>query len=192
MKTNSTLNVAIIAVTLLFSNLNVFAFDSETMISRKNRTLTQVFYRTDTILVVLPGLRDLTTVTKNEIETYVCWKKSQQQPVYVYKPESEITKSDFKKHLLVYGSLYSFQRKEILNIPIWKEQGGFRFNDTVYNQPNDAFYYINERATRMYICKNSNEAATNLFSFGIGAFPMHIFRGNEILITGTYQQNDSN
>jgi len=147
-------------------------------------TLTMAFYNTDTILVVVPDACTLTATDKNDIENYICWIKNENKPVYTYKPESELTTKDRKKHIMLYGSYNCFQRKEFLNIPIKKLANGFQFRNRTYNQDTDAFFYVNNRATRMYVCKNSGKTRHELFSVGASAYPLHIFHGNEIVVTG--------
>ena len=189
MKTKSTLVATLVAISFLIGNL-CFAGNSKFRNSQSNTTPTMSFYRTDTILVILPETFKLTEMDKKDIESYVFWEKNQNKPIYNYKLESEVSKTDSKKHLIFYGSLSDFQRKDFLGIPIKKLTKGFRFNNQVFDQPNDAFFYLNERSTRMYICKNSNQAQHEFFSVGIGAYPLHIFRGDTIVITGAYLDND--
>lgn len=188
MKTKSTLVATLVAISFLIGNL-CFAGNSKFRNSQSNTTPTMSFYRTDTILVILPETFKLTEMDKKDIESYVFWEKNQNKPMYSYKSESEVTKADFKKHILFYGSFNNFQRKDFLRIPVKKEISGFRFGNQVFNQPTDAFFYINEKGTRMYVCKNSAKAKNEFLSIGTGGYPLHIFRGNKIVITGVYEQN---
>ena len=189
MKTTSAFIVTLVTVSLLFSNSYVFANSNKDESSQKSSSLTMAFYRTDSVLVVVPDASILTNMDKKAIESYVFWEKNQSKPVYTYKSESEVSKKDCKKHILFYGSLNNFQRKDFLKIPVKKEVSGFRFGNQVFNQPTDAFFYINESGTRMYVCKNSNKAKHEFLSIGTGGYPLHIFRGDNIVITGVYEQN---
>src|SRR5659263_40664 len=138
------------------------------------------FYTTDTILVMIPDSFDLTETDINNIESYVYFEDKQNKPVYVFKHESEIKTKNTRKHILVYGSLNNFQRKEFMRIPVKKTGKGFKFNNQNFSQPNDAFYYVNEKANRLYVCGNSKQFQPAILSMGIGTYPLHIFRGNEI------------
>lgn len=188
MKTKSTLVATFSVVAFILSNLNVSA-NNKSSYSQKDYPLTMSFYRTDTILVVMPNTLSLSIMDKTEIESYVICDKKFKRPIYIYKPESEVTKIDCNKHLLFYGSFSSFQRKDFLRIPIEKNINGFKFNNHIYNQPNDSFFYINEKGTRMYVCKNSDKAKPELLSIGTGNYPLHIFRGDNVVITGVYLQD---
>lgn len=142
------------------------------------------FFKTDTIVVVTPDDYQLTDSEKNDIEIYIFYAHCESNPVYRYKKESQLLKRDNRKHLLLYGCLKQFKKKELLNLPIVKTDEGFRFKKQEYNQPDDAFFYINENSNRMYLCKNSNDKVHEFFRVGAGAYPMHIFRANEIVVTG--------
>ena len=183
----SIINLAATALTFTFllSNMSVYG-GNKLNPSEKRTTYTMKFYRTDTVLVVVPDSFNLTEKGKKDIENYVYFEKGENKPVYVFKPESEINAKDMKKHILFYGSLCCFQRKEFLRIPVEKTKDGFKFQGQKFEQPNDAFYYVNERATRLYMCRNSKQVQSEIFSIGIGNYPLHVFRGNEIVLTGVY------
>jgi hypothetical protein len=107
-------------------------------------------------------------------------------PVLVYKHESEIGNPEQNKHLLFFGSFSHFKRKEFLRIPIQKDLNGFRFHGKRFIAPENAFFYVNQSCSRMYFCKNSAQNQLNLFVMGIGAYPLHVFADNQVLITGVY------
>lgn len=142
------------------------------------------FFKTDTIVVVTPDDYQLTDSEKNDIEIYIFYAHCDSYPTYRYKTESQLTKRDNRKHLLLYGCLNQFKKKELLSLPIVKTDDGFRFKKREYNQPDDAFFFVNERSNRMYLCKNSNNKTHEFFRVGAGAYPMHIFRADEIVVTG--------
>lgn len=174
------------AITILFLISFQTSFASNQNCHASQHSLATKFFGTDTILVVLPNSFTLTESDKNNIESHTMLAENQEKPTYIYKHESGVNASDVKKHILLYGSFHCFERKDLLRIPVKKHKNGFRFNNTVYNQPIDAFFYVNQRATRMYICKNSEKAGHEFFSVGAGAYPLHIFRGTEVLVTGVY------
>ena len=103
MKTTSAFIVTLVTVSLLFSNSYVFANSNKDESSQKSSSLTMAFYRTDSVLVVVPDASILTNMDKKAIESYVFWEKNQSKPVYTYKSESEVSKKDCKKHILFYG-----------------------------------------------------------------------------------------
>ncbi|WP_291125802.1 hypothetical protein [Flavobacterium sp. UBA6031] len=187
------LNLAVttaITVTILLSNVSAYSRNNTSYSSENRAAYTMAFYRTDTILVMIPDSFHMTETDKKNLESYVYFENQQNKPVYAFKHESEIKARDTRKHILLYGTLNSFQRKEFLRIPIKKTGKGFKFNNENFNQPNDAFYYVNETATRLYVCGNSNQFQHTILSIGIGAYPLHIFRGNEIVYTGIYLEQN--
>lgn len=177
---------AAITFTFLLSNVSAYSRNNRSYSSENRATYTMAFYRTDTILVMIPDSFDMTETDKKNIESYVYSENQQNKPVYAFKHESEIKARDNRKHILVYGSLNNFQRKKFMRIPVKKTGKGFKFNNQNFSQPNDAFYYVNETATRLYLCGNSKQFQPTILSMGIGAYPLHIFRGNEIVYTGIY------
>jgi len=187
MKTTFT-SALIAAFTGLFllNSLSTYGQESEFTPTNDNTTLTMAFYKTDTVLVVVPNACTLNETDKNDIENYVFWVKGENKPAFNYKTESELTAKDRGKHILLYGSYNCFQQKEFLNIPVKKLANGFRFRNRTYDQDLDAFFYVNNKANRMYICKNSDKTRHELFSIGVSVYPLHIFRGDEIVLTGVY------
>ena len=182
MKTNFKRATSAIFIVLFFCNLSVYGKNSKS----DKQTFAMGFYSTDSILVVTTDTFLVSDSDKKDIESYIYFENWQKKPIYLYKKESEVISTDKKKHILFYGSFCCFQQKDFLRIPIMKTSKGFKFNNQVFNQPTDAFYFINEKATRMYICWNSKQRQTGILSIGIGVYPLHIFRGNEIVLTGTY------
>jgi hypothetical protein len=174
------------AITILFLVSFQSSFASNRNCHVSQHSLATKFFGIDTILVVLPDEFTLTEPDKNNIESHTLLEDDQNKPAYIYKHESDVNALDVKKHILFYGAFHCFQRKEFLRIPVKKHGNGFYFNNTVYNQPIDAFFYVNQRANRMYICKNSEKGRHEFFSVGAGAYPLHIFRGTEVLVTGVY------
>lgn len=174
---------ATLAIALLFvaGNLNIYS-----QAVNRDCTPTIKFYNTDTILVVVPDTYTMNQSVQSDLEGYACFQKKGNKPVYMYKHEAELTRSDMKKHILLYGSYTDFKRKEFMHAPVKKTVGGFKFQGRVFDQEGDAFFFVNTSGTRMYVCKNSAQAEVNVFSVGIGAYPMHIFRNNKVLVTGVY------
>lgn len=173
----------VLAVAITITGLT-FAQNPKSMTMDGKYTLSMAFHKTDTILVVVPDKNAITKTDTNDIENYPFLKNGQQKPVYIFKSESEVITKDKKQHILFYGSFNDFQRKEFLKIPIKKHEKGFEFNNQVFDKEVDSFFYVNKNATRMYVCKNSNQTRHVFFSVGGSAYPLHIFRGNEIVITG--------
>ncbi len=160
------------------------AFGNNSSYSGDRLSLAMEFFKTDTVVVVTPDNFRLTDSNKMEIECYKNFSGQACKPAYKFLKESDLKPSDYYKHILLYGSFRDFTNKNFLNIPVKKTLFGFKFKDTTFSGPNDAFYYINTVASRMYICKNSQQSSINIFSMGIGAYPLHVFRGNEVVYTG--------
>lgn len=149
-----------------------------------NFTLTLAFHKTDTVLVVIPNTFTLSYTDKHDIENYVFWDKWQKKPAYKYKREKELSESDLSMNIQFYGPYYLFYDKSLLNIPFKQIKDGFSLAGVDYDSPNDAFFYINNDATRMYTCKNSILLNNVFIPFGSGAYQLYIFRGNELMING--------
>ena len=142
------------------------------------------FFTTDTIIVVSPEKCRVTDTDKTDIENAVYWDQSQTRPVYIYKTEGELSKKDTRRHLLFVGCIHQFKRTGLLDIPVTRAPKGFRFADRTFRSPEDSFYYINPKADRMYLCKNSPTSRHSFFSIGGTPFPLHVFSNNRVVLTG--------
>ncbi|MFO7621827.1 MAG: hypothetical protein R6W81_11285 [Bacteroidales bacterium] len=150
----------------------------------ENYTQTLQFHNIDTLLVVVPHNYSISDQEKTDIENYVFWDQYQKKPVYVYKRETELTKKDELRNLQFYGPFCEFQLAEVQNIPFKQVDGGFLFNGEVFANPADAFFYINDEATRLYTCRNSTQAWHQYANFAAGYFPLYIFRGIDLYLSG--------
>jgi len=157
----------------------------------ENYTLTLAFHKVDTLLVVVPQNYLITDQEKTDIEKYVFWEQYQKKPVYVYKTESEITRKDELGNIQFYGPFSDFQLDEVQNIPIKQVDGGFMFKNEVFTNPTDAFFYINDEATRLYTCRNSTQVWHQYANLAAGYFPLYIFRGPELYLSGYCSNNIS-
>lgn len=174
--------MATLVFVILVSSNN--AFGNNLSFTNDRLSLTMAFYKTDTVLVVTPDNFGLTNSDIMEIESYTNFTSGRSKPNYKFMKESDLKPEDNKKHILVYGSFKDFTKKELLNIPVKKTLDGFKFKNKTFCEPTDAFYYINARANKLYVCKNSKLSGINIFTMGVGAFPLHVFRGTEIVYTG--------
>jgi len=150
----------------------------------ENYTLTLTFHKADTVLVVVPHNYTITDQEKTAIENYVFWGEYQKKPVYIYKTEAELTAEDQWRNLQFYGPFCDFQLDEIQATPFQQVEGGFLFNHERFSRPDDAFFYLNDEATRLYTCRNSAGAWHQYANYAAGYFPLYIFRGNEVYASG--------
>lgn len=150
------------------------------------KLLNIAFYKTDSIVVVVPDNYNLNEEDKKDAESYFMYEKNFKKPVYIYKAESAINDQDKQKHLLFYGAYFHFKKYEFCQIPIKRTTNGFQIENLIFNKPDEAFYYVTKNGQRMYVCKNSKQPQISLFTKGIGKFPMHAFKGNEVVLTGSY------
>jgi len=155
----------------------------------ENYTLTLAFHKVDTLMVVVPHNYTISDQEKTDIESYVFWDQYQKKPVYVYKTETELTKKDMSRNLQFYGPFYDFQMDELQNIPIKRVDRGFMFNHEVFTNSTDAFFYINDKATRLFTCRNSNQVWHQYSNFAAGYFPLYIFRGSDLYLSGYCSNN---
>jgi hypothetical protein len=154
----------------------------------ENFELLQKFYETDTVLVVFPDSEPVSAIDKQAIEKFKFWGKT---PFFFYKKESEINSMDLKKNIQFFGPLFKFQ-KEYSELPVKKTDHGFLYKTESFNKENDSFYYINESANMLYMCKNSSKAISPFFIYGVGAYSFYIFRDSEIVYSGFANENLSN
>lgn len=150
----------------------------------ENYTLTLAFHKVDTLIVVVPHNYKITDQEKTDIENYVFWNQYQKKPVYTYKTETELTKEDIERNLQLYGPFCDFQMDEVQNIPIKQVDGGFMFNNEIFTNSSDAFFYINDEANRLFTCRNSTQIWHQYANYGAGYFPLYIFRGNDVYLSG--------
>jgi len=150
----------------------------------ENYTLTLAFHKVDTLIVVTPHNYTISAQDKTNIESYVFWDQYQKKPVYVYKNETELTKKNLSQNLQFYGPFYDFKMDEVQNIPIKQVDGGFMFNHDMFTCSTDAFFYLNDKATRLYTCRNSTQALHPYTDIAAGYFQLYIFRDTELFLSG--------
>lgn len=155
----------------------------------ENYTLTLAFHKTDTLLVVVPYNYRITDEDKVYIENYVFWDQHQKKPVYIYKTETELSQEDQLRNLQFYGPFFDFQLAEIQDLPVKQVKRGFSFNNEMFTRPKDSFFYLNDEATRFYTCRNSTQVFHQYANLAAGYFPLYIFRGTELYLSGYCSNN---
>lgn len=150
----------------------------------ENYTQILKFHNVDTLLVVVPHNYSISDQEKTDIENYVFWDQYQKKPVYVYKTETDLTNRDELRNLQFYGPFCDFQLVEVQSIPFKQVEGGFMFDSEVFANPSDAFFYINDDATRLYTCRNSTQVWHQYANFAAGYFPLYIFRNMDLFLSG--------
>ncbi len=147
-------------------------------------SLTLAFHRCDTVTVVIPDSYKLTSADRNDIENYVFWGQHQAKPVYIYKKEADLKPSDFSKHIQLYGPFAAFHTPLLLRVPVQQTEAGFRIGNELFEQPDDAFFYLSSDSCRLYTCRNSTAIPNHYVRFGAGNYQLFVFRGNELWLTG--------
>lgn len=181
-----TLKIFLVVLFITISSINVLDAQTPNFYPMdENFELLQKFYKTDTVLVVFPDSEPISAIDKQAIEKYIFWGKI---PVFSYRKESDINALDLKKNIQFFGPLYKF-KKEYSELPVKKTAYGFLYKTELFNKENDAFYYINENANRLYMCKNSSKAISPFFIYGVGAYSFYIFRDSEIVYSGFFDEN---
>jgi hypothetical protein len=173
----------------MFLTCSLYAQISGYIQGDENYTLTLAFHKVDTLIVVVPHNYKITDQEKTDIEKYVFWDQYQKKPVYIYKTESELTRKDKSGNLQFHGPFCDFQIDEVQNIPIKQVDGGFMFNNEVYTNSTDAFFYINDEATRLFTCRNSTQVWHQYANIAAGYFPLYIFRDTELYLSGYYSDS---
>ncbi|MBS4060233.1 MAG: hypothetical protein KG029_07535 [Bacteroidetes bacterium] len=149
-----------------------------------NYSLVLAFHKADTVIVVLPDNYILTDQEKTAIENYVFWEQYQKKPVYIYRSESELCVQDKSRNLQFYGPFCDFQMDEVQNIPIKQVENGFMFDNEIFPEPTDAFFYINDAANRLFTCRNSTQVWHQYSNVAAGYFQLYIFRDTELFLSG--------
>jgi hypothetical protein len=137
------------------------------------------FYATDTIVVVLPDEYSINKSDETEIVNFVFWK---QKPAYVFKYESDLTPSDFKKHLHFFGPCFRFGNSVTSEMPFTIGAHGFSFNGIAYQQPDDAFYYMSSSGNLLFTCRNGENFPLSYARCMAGAYQLYIFSGNKMVL----------
>ncbi|MHC1777231.1 MAG: hypothetical protein AB9834_17650 [Lentimicrobium sp.] len=139
------------------------------------------FYETDTIVVVSPDGYIIRPEDSTAIRGFVFWKE---KPVYVFRQESKLKKEDFEKHLQYFGPCHRFSKAAMDGLPFGIERNGFSFEGRLFGHHNDAFYHINNQATKIYTCRNGEEHPLAYIGFMAGAYQFYVFSGNQIIYSG--------
>ncbi|NTW23834.1 MAG: hypothetical protein HGA37_03965 [Lentimicrobium sp.] len=172
-----------IAISLLCSTMMLAAnaLSNPDSLTTMDKNIAQMtgFYATDTIIVVLPDDYSINARDEAEIRNFVFWK---QKPVYVFKNESDLTPSDFHKHLQFFGPCFRFTYPLASEIPFTIDALGFSFNGIAYQQPDDAFYYMNSSGNRLFTCRNGENIPLLYVRHMAGAYQRYIFSGNSVVL----------
>lgn len=155
----------------------------------ENYGLTLKFHKVDTVLVVFPTGFQPDREDSALIESYVFWDQYQKKPAYVYLSENRLSSADYAKNIQFYGPYASFQNLSLLTDAIRQTPDGFAFGGRVFEQTEDAFFYIENSAKRFYTCRNSKSAAFPFTLLPAGSFQLNIWRGNTYMIQANFDQN---
>ena len=175
-RSNMSLLVIVLAI---FYSLCSFSQDLQFVKLDENFQKFQKFSKFDSVIIVLPDISIDNQSDKDLIEIFNIWGDKA-----TLKNESELTAKDYEKHILVLGPFNKFKSKELLSIPIKQSEDGFSFKNRLFNQPNDAFVYINDDATRLYKAGNSYNSLDPLRRNVLGAYHLYIVRDNEFILNG--------
>ncbi|MEZ5072695.1 MAG: hypothetical protein R2751_17480 [Bacteroidales bacterium] len=139
------------------------------------------FYRTDTLVVVLPDGYALSRDERNTLEGFVFWEEG---PVHVYVPESELDTADTARHPS-FSDPSKVCRSRRLGDPFPAHGTGISIPGQNLRRKRGRFYRMGVEGTRIYTCHNGDRASLTYVSFlAGGAYPLYVFQGNELLLTG--------
>lgn len=169
---------------LLFSTFRLCGQSLDFVAMDENFTRVLKFHAADTVWVIYPENYKISAVDSAFVEGYFFWQQVQEKPFYSYINELLLTPDDFNRNLQFYGPFPGFKRKDILQLPIKQTDTGFSFNEVSFDSPDDAFYYMNDSATRLYTCRNSAKAPFPLRELPLGFYPLNILHGSELIING--------
>lgn len=139
------------------------------------------FYETDSVVVVLPDGYKVNPEDSTAICNFVFWKE---KPVYLFMHESSLTPGDYSKHLKFFGPCYKFSGTRMKETPFQIEKTGFSISGRHFNGNNDAFYYINSEANRVYACRNGENQPLAYLGYMAGPYQFYVFSGNNIVYSG--------
>jgi hypothetical protein len=140
------------------------------------------FYNTDTIVVVTPNGYEVKQNDRKSIESFVFWRENL---VYICKQESALHAEDFTKHLQLFGPAFLFETDIFAGSPFRTEQNGFSYRGRKFIKPEDSFYFMNSKATRIYTSRNSDDfpLVFNEYLAG-GVYQLYVFSGSSIILSG--------
>lgn len=174
-----TTSISLYCGILIMLATNVKANPDSLTTMEKNIAQMIRFYATDTILVVLPDGYCINKSDEAEIVNFVFWKN---KPAYDFKHESDLTPSDFKKHIHFFGPCFRFGNSVTSEMPFTIDAQGFSFNSISYQQPDDAFYYMSSSGNRLFTCRNGENIPLSYVRHMAGAYQRYIFRGNIMVL----------
>lgn len=140
------------------------------------------FYNTDSIYVVTPNGYQIKDEDQAAIEKFAFWKESLK---YNYISDLQVNKLSSEAHCLFFGPIKDFQTDVLNETPFTFWNDGFSYQGRRFIKPEDSFYYMNNSATRVFSCFNSEINATTFLDFlAGGVFQLYIFNGKSISIAG--------
>jgi hypothetical protein len=140
------------------------------------------FYNTDTIIVVIPKGYEVKQNDKNSIESFAFWRENL---VYIYKHESALHAEDMAKHQQFFGPAFLFETDVFTGSPFKIEKNGFSYQGRIFTKPQDSFYYMNNDATRIYTCRNSDDFPLVYHEYlAGGVYQLYVFNGSSITLSG--------
>lgn len=147
------------------------------------------FYNTDTIIVITPLGYTISEDEKQIIEKFAFWRNDL---TYVFIQENEFQNKYSKIHLHFFGPAYLFQTNCLSATPFKALKNGFSFREEEFVKPDESFYYMNNEATRVYTCRNSDNypLVYNEYLAG-GVYQLYVFRRSNIILSGFDKGNGS-
>lgn len=140
----------------------------------------QDFAAADSVVIVLPD-----TPFTTEADSHLVARLNFFGSKGVFRRESQLTPSDYRRHLMVVGPWHQFTAEDLLSIPIGRSDHGFILANRVFSQPDEAFFYLNDTATRLYAVGNTWRSLDAVRRHVLGAYSLYVFRGDEMVLSGT-------
>lgn len=139
------------------SVLSAQEFNLNTLVQPYNTRIQADYWNAEVIVVIGNKAPD-----KN-LYLYAINRAKKEAQNYQVKRESELTKPDLEKHLLLYGLVSWYDSLSYYNIPFQKTEKGFKLSEYVFDSPYDEFWVLNSQRTCWANLANSMDALNGKF-----------------------------
>ena len=145
------------------------------------------FYNTDTLTVIIPDDYNPDSKARRSVEGFSFWRKDL---VCEWIHESAFREVRPHGHLQYFGPINEFNVNILGSTPFTRADSGFVYHGRRFVDSGDAFYYMHPSGRCIYTCTNRRQSIHPYTAYlAGGAYPLYIFSGNQLRITG-FDRND--
>lgn len=164
---------------IILQNLIAYSQDSLyiNIFSKPDMTaiLWQKFFTGDSVIFVIP---DTKLNHKDSMILRACNRTK------IIKKESELTNSDYKMKLHIWGEISDFKNWKKFDLPIEQTSIGFEYENKTFEKNGDCIFYLNSQANRLVYGGNTIQAIDPIRRSLLGTYQIYIFQYNLIIYNG--------